>query len=69
MLGVGAGWYEREHRALGLPYPRASTRMELVEETIAICSQMWSATTDHTKADTSSWMRPSASHSRLVRSR
>ncbi len=42
MLGVGAGWYEREHLALGVPFPPISERFERLEETIQICLQMWS---------------------------
>jgi F420-dependent oxidoreductase-like protein len=42
MLGLGAAWYEREHAALGIPYPPLSERFEMVEETLQICLQMWS---------------------------
>ena len=42
MLGIGAAWYEREHLALGVPYPSVSTRFEMLEETLQICQQMWS---------------------------
>ncbi len=42
MLGLGAAWYEREHTALGIPYPPLSTRFEMLEETLQICGQMWS---------------------------
>jgi F420-dependent oxidoreductase-like protein len=42
MLGLGAAWYDREHTALGIPYPRLSTRFEMLEETLQICRQMWS---------------------------
>ncbi|BBY39328.1 LLM class F420-dependent oxidoreductase [Mycobacterium mantenii] len=42
MLGLGAAWYEREHTALGIPYPSLSTRFEMLEETLQICRQMWS---------------------------
>jgi F420-dependent oxidoreductase-like protein len=41
-LGVGAAWYEREHRGLGVPYPPVSERFERLEETLQICLQMWS---------------------------
>jgi F420-dependent oxidoreductase-like protein len=40
-LGVGAAWYEREHRALGVPYPPVAERFERLEETLQICLQMW----------------------------
>jgi F420-dependent oxidoreductase-like protein len=42
MLGLGAAWYEREHTALGIPYPPLSARFEMLEETVQICRQMWS---------------------------
>jgi F420-dependent oxidoreductase-like protein len=41
-LGIGAAWYEREHRALGVPFPPVSERFERLEETLRICLQMWS---------------------------
>jgi F420-dependent oxidoreductase-like protein len=42
-LGIGAAWYEREHRGLGVPYPPVSERFERLEETLQICQQMWNA--------------------------
>lgn len=42
VLGLGAAWYEREHTALGIPYPPLSARFEMLEETLQICRQMWS---------------------------
>jgi F420-dependent oxidoreductase-like protein len=41
-LGIGAAWYEREHLALGVPYPPVAERFERLEETLQICQQMWS---------------------------
>jgi F420-dependent oxidoreductase-like protein len=41
-LGIGAAWYEREHRGLGVPFPPLSERFERLEETIQICLHMWS---------------------------
>jgi F420-dependent oxidoreductase-like protein len=41
MLGLGAAWYEREHVALGVPYPPVRERFEMLEETLQICLQMW----------------------------
>ncbi|MBA2452161.1 MAG: LLM class flavin-dependent oxidoreductase [Chloroflexia bacterium] len=34
MLGIGAGYTEREHRAFGIPYPPPRERVEMVAETI-----------------------------------
>ena len=42
-LGIGAAWYEREHRGLGVPFPPTAERFERLEETLQICLQMWSA--------------------------
>ncbi len=41
-LGIGAAWYEREHRGLGVPFPAVAERFEQLEETLQICLQMWS---------------------------
>ncbi len=41
-LGIGAAWAEREHVALGVPYPPLRDRFEMLEETLQICLQMWS---------------------------
>ncbi len=41
-LGLGAAWYEREHHALGVPYPPTRERLELLEETLEVVTQMWS---------------------------
>lgn len=40
-LGIGAAWYEREHRGLGVPFPPLSERFEQLEETLQIVGQMW----------------------------
>ena len=41
-LGIGAAWYEREHRALGVPFPPVAERFERLEETLQVVRQMWS---------------------------
>ena len=41
-LGIGAAWYEREHRALGVPFPPLAERFERLEEALRIVRQMWS---------------------------
>lgn len=41
-LGLGAAWYEREHKGLGVPFPPIAERFERLEETLRICLQMWS---------------------------
>ncbi len=42
VLGLGAAWYEREHRGLGVPFPPLAERFERMEETIQIVRQMFS---------------------------
>jgi F420-dependent oxidoreductase-like protein len=41
-LGIGASWYDREQRGLGVPLVPISERFERLEETLQICKQMWS---------------------------
>ena len=43
VLGIGAAWYEGEHRALGVPFPPTAERFERLEETVRIVRRMWSA--------------------------
>jgi F420-dependent oxidoreductase-like protein len=45
-LGIGAAWYEREHRGLGVPFPPLAERFERLEETLRICRQMWDPDTN-----------------------
>jgi F420-dependent oxidoreductase-like protein len=40
-LGLGAGWNEREHEAYGFEFPALGTRMELLEEQLAIVRGAW----------------------------
>jgi len=44
-LGIGAGWYEREARGLGLSFPITKVRFEQLEETLKIAQHMWSGDT------------------------
>jgi F420-dependent oxidoreductase-like protein len=39
---IGAAWYEREAKGLGVPFPAVSTRFEMLEEALLIAKQMWS---------------------------
>ena len=41
-LGLGAGWYEAEHRAYGIPFPDVKARFDNLEEQLAIVSGLWS---------------------------
>ena len=44
-LGIGAAWFEREARGLGVPFPPLSIRYHLLEEALQITQQMWSGNT------------------------
>lgn len=41
LFGLGAGWMEEEYRAYNFDFPRASVRVEQLEETIQIVKRMW----------------------------
>jgi F420-dependent oxidoreductase-like protein len=40
-LGLGAGWYQEEHNAYGIPFPPVGERFERLEEQLAIISGLW----------------------------
>jgi F420-dependent oxidoreductase-like protein len=40
-LGIGAAWFDLEHRGLGVPFPPVRARMEMLEEAIGICRGMF----------------------------
>jgi F420-dependent oxidoreductase-like protein len=40
-LGLGAGWYEAEHAAYGIPFPGTAERFEMLEEQLAIITGLW----------------------------
>jgi F420-dependent oxidoreductase-like protein len=42
-LGIGTGWYEREHQAFGLPFPPIAERFDRLEEELAIITGLWLA--------------------------
>ena len=39
-FGLSAGWYGNEIKSYGLPFPKASTRIEMLEESIIIIKKM-----------------------------
>ncbi|HWB36415.1 MAG TPA: LLM class F420-dependent oxidoreductase, partial [Rugosimonospora sp.] len=40
-LGLGAGWFEAEHRAYGVPFPPVRERFDRLEEQLAIVTGLW----------------------------
>lgn len=47
-LGIGAGWFEAEHRAYGIPFPPLGERFERLEEQLDIITGMWATPLGHT---------------------
>ena len=41
IVGLGAGWHEREHEAYGFEFPPVSTRMEILEEQLQVVLGAW----------------------------
>jgi F420-dependent oxidoreductase-like protein len=40
-FGIGAGWFEKEHLAYGIPFPSLGERFDRLEEQLAIITGMW----------------------------
>jgi F420-dependent oxidoreductase-like protein len=40
-LGLGTGWYQREHEAFGIPFPPTGERFDHFEEQLAIIKGLW----------------------------
>jgi F420-dependent oxidoreductase-like protein len=40
-LGIGAGWYQAEHEAYGIPFPGLGDRFDNLEEQTAIIHGLW----------------------------
>jgi probable F420-dependent oxidoreductase len=41
-LGLGAGWFEREYRAYGIPFPPIGVRIAQLDEALEVIRRMWS---------------------------
>jgi F420-dependent oxidoreductase-like protein len=41
-LGLGAGWFEGEHRMFGLDFPPYHTRLEMLDEGATVIQALWS---------------------------
>ncbi len=42
-LGIGAGWFEAEHTAYGIPFPDTGERFDRLEEQLAIITGLWAS--------------------------
>jgi F420-dependent oxidoreductase-like protein len=45
ILGMGAGWYEREYQAYGFDFLPAGDRLRILEETVEVIRRMWTEET------------------------
>jgi len=56
ILGLGAGWFDREYAAYGYPFPSAGERLAILDETITAVKRLWTEETvtfdgDHLRLD------------------
>jgi F420-dependent oxidoreductase-like protein len=40
-FGLGAGWFEQEHKAYGIPFPSTPERFDMLEEALAVITGLW----------------------------
>jgi alkanesulfonate monooxygenase SsuD/methylene tetrahydromethanopterin reductase-like flavin-dependent oxidoreductase (luciferase family) len=40
-LSIGAAWFDKEHRELGIPFPSTSTRFDLLEDALEIANRLF----------------------------
>jgi F420-dependent oxidoreductase-like protein len=41
ILGIGGAWYDVEHQGLGVDFPAAGVRLDMLEEAVQICRAMF----------------------------
>ncbi|MBB1054812.1 LLM class F420-dependent oxidoreductase [Dietzia sp. B44] len=41
-VGLGAGWYDDEHTAYGIPFPPIGERFDMLEDTLGALETLWS---------------------------
>jgi alkanesulfonate monooxygenase SsuD/methylene tetrahydromethanopterin reductase-like flavin-dependent oxidoreductase (luciferase family)/predicted kinase len=49
--GIGAGWWDREHAAFGLPFPPAGRRLDMLETAIETLHALWQPGTKEYRGD------------------
>jgi F420-dependent oxidoreductase-like protein len=47
-LGLGGGWFEKEHSAYGIPFPPQGERFDRLAEQLEIITGLWSTPAGHT---------------------
>jgi len=60
-LGIGAGWFEAEHTAYGIPFPSVGERFDRYEEQLAVLTGLWNTPPGETFAFDGSYYRLSDS--------
>ena len=40
-LSLGAAWFEKEHKELGIPFPPTSERFDLLQDALEIVTRLW----------------------------
>ena len=55
ILGIGAGWNEREHRAYGIPFPSAGDRVEMLDESLQIIESLFTQHAPPFTASITTW--------------
>ena len=58
-LGLGAGWFEAEHTAYGIPFPPLGERFDRLEEQLAVITGLWD---DRAGSDVQPRRRPLPGH-------
>ena len=43
VLGIGAGWFEREHQAYGVAFPSVKDRTKALGEALEVITKLWSS--------------------------
>ncbi len=41
ILGIGAGWFELEHREFGMPFPQVAERLARLDESLEVIKRLW----------------------------
>ena len=41
-LALGAAWFDKEHRELGIPFPPTGERFDLLEDALEVVTRLWS---------------------------
>ncbi len=43
ILGIGAGWFEKEHQVYGIPFPPVKERTQAFAEALEVITKLWAA--------------------------